>query len=460
MRSIFAIAFCTVFCCVGCGSAIVAEDGKTMTYRHFNVIEKDGKVAAAEPIAANPAPLWAQKVSQEPWDWSNSPDAETPYFEGPVPFVRKPKAGTDEPFYSHNHCPSMVWLDNGDLLAVWYSTQKEDGTELTILAGRRRAGRKQWDSSSEFFKAENRNMHGSSLFRDAKGRLYHVNGMGANGAIGWAKLALLLRTSDDNGVTWTPPLVMGADYRNRRQPIAGAFLTRDGAMIQACDAVPGGNGGTALHISKDGGKTWIDPGEGKPAPAFQEGPAGEGTIAGIHAGIVELKDGRLMALGRGDSINGRMPMSMSADRGKTWTYSASPFPPIGGGQRLTLMRLREGPILLISFTNSNREDTLTSWTFTDAAGNAFEGVGMFAALSFDEGASWPVRKLLTPGKGDYDGGAWTGAFTATPTRAEHAGYLAAAQTPDGIIHLISSRLHYQFNVRWLQTPNVAIAIKQ
>lgn len=452
MRSIVAIACCTVLWGVACGSTIAAEDGKTMTYRHFKVVEEDGKVAAAEPVLADPVPRWAQDVSQEPWDWSNGPDTNTPYFVGPIPFVIEPKEGANEPFYSHNHCPSIVWLDNGDLLAIWYSTQKEDGTELTILAGRKRAGRKTWDPSSEFFKAENRNMHGSSLFRDATGRLGHINGMGAAGVTGWAMLALLLRTSDDNGVTWTPPQAMGADYRNRHQPIAGAFLTRDGTMIQACDAVPGGNGGAALLISADGGLTWVDPGEGKPAPTFQAGTAGEGTIAGIHAGVVELKDGRLMALGRGDSINGRMPMSLSGDRGKTWTYSAGPFPPIGGGQRLTLKRLREGPILLISFTNSKREDTLTSWTFTDAEGNPFDGVGLYAALSFDEGASWPVRKLLTPGKGDFDGGAWTGPFTATPTRAEHAGYLAAAQTPDGVIHLISSRLHYQFNLKWLQTP--------
>jgi hypothetical protein len=63
-----------------------------------------------------------------------------------------------------------------------------------------------------------------------------------------------------------------------------------------------------------------------------------------------------------------------------------------------------------------------------------------------------MRKLLTPGEGEYDGGAWTSRFRATPTRAEHAGYLAATQTPDGVIHLISSRLHYRFNLAWLKTP--------
>ena len=44
-----------------------------------------------------------------------------------------------------------------------------------------------------------------------------------------------------------------------------------------------------------------------------------------------------------------MPKSLSDDMGKTWTYSAGPFPPIGGGQRPVLMRLQEGPLLFASF---------------------------------------------------------------------------------------------------------------
>ena len=79
--------------------------------------------------------------------------------------------------------------------------------------------------------------------------------------------------------------------------------------------------------------------------------------------------------------------------------------------------------------------------FTDNEGHEFTGYGMFAALSYDEGETWPVRKLLTPGSGSYANcGGWTGDFTATPTRAEPGGYLTATQTPDGVIHLLSSAI--------------------
>jgi hypothetical protein len=45
-------------------------------------------------------------------------------------------------------------------------------------------------------------------------------------------------------------------------------------------------------------------------------------------------------------------------------------------------------------------------------------------------------------------------FTMDGTHAEPAGYLAAVQAPDGMIHLISSHLHYRFNLAWLREPMV------
>ncbi len=425
------------------------EEADPLTYRHFTVEEEDNTVVGMTPIPEEEPPLWARDVSADEHDWPAGPDGA--YFEGPIVFVIPPPDDSGEPFGSHNHQPSITYLDNGDLFAIWYTTEREAGTELTVLASRLRAGSDAWDPAYEFFKAEDRNMHGSSVFNDGQGALYHFNGMGAEDAEGWENLALLMRTSTDHGVTWTPPRAIGPEIRGRKQVIDGTEMTRDGTLLQPCDATHLGEGGTALHISTDGGDTWRDPGKDKPTPAFEAGETGEGTIAGIHAGVVELEDGRLMALGRGDNIDGRMPMSLSGDMGETWTYSASEFPPISSGQRLVLTRLREGPILMVSFTDPLRGER-GGMLFPDAEGNEFRGDGLFAALSYDEGETWPVRKLITPGEGVYDGGAWTGEFEAAPTSAEPGGYLAATQTPGGVIHLISSRLHYRFNKEWLETP--------
>jgi hypothetical protein len=83
---------------------------------------------------------------------------------------------------------------------------------------------------------------------------------------------------------------------------------------------------------------------------------------------------------------------------------------------------------------------------------------MFAALSFDEGKTWPVKKLLTDGgpRREIDGGGNTGRFIMDPTHAEPKGYLAATQTPDGLIHLISSKQYYAFNLAWLRQGTAGV----
>lgn len=431
------------------GTAAVSEKTRDASpYRRFEVEEQDSRIVATTPRPEPTPPRWAREVSQRVHAWHMDSEPDKPRFIPPIPFV-VPPTDPAEPFHPHNHQPSITWLPNGDLLAIWFSTVSERGPELTVLASRFRAGQSHWDPASEFFKAPNRNMTGSSLFHDGKGTVYHFNGVGREGA-GHRDLALLLRTSADNGATWTPPRAIRPQLGKRHQVIAGTVLTSTGSLIQCCDDAE--LRGSAPQVSIDGGMTWIDPGAGKPAPQFVAGGLGEGTIAGIHAAVAELNDGRLMALGREHPIDGRMPLSLSADGGRTWTYHASAFPPIGGGQRAVLLRLREGPLLCVSFTSGQRKKPeANGMAFPAAEGGTFVGHGMFAAVSFDEGASWPVRKLLTPGKGNYDGGGHTGAFTATPARAEHAGYLAATQSPDGMIHLLSSRLHYRFNLAWLRT---------
>ncbi len=184
-------------------------------------------------------------------------------------------------------------------------------------------------------------------------------------------------------------------------------------------------------------------------PDFKEGNKGR-LIAGIHASIVQLKNGDIMALGRGNTINGEMPMSISNDMGKSWTYRASGFPPISGGQRLVLKRLNEGPLLLISFTNHEPENKKVMMLKREN-NEFFEGFGLFAALSFDDGKTWPVNKLLTTGQKQYLYGGWTGFFKMDETHAEPKGYLAITQSPDNVIHLLSSALYYRFNLNWLLT---------
>lgn len=419
-----------------------------------NHSQREGQAPVASEARQNePVPGGTRKGTRSAW--KPVVDMAQPYFAPPRRFVDIP-AGSNGPLYSkHNHCPSITWCDNGDLLAVWFSTNDEDGREMTILASRLRDGARQWDAATEFFKAPDRNMTGSSLWNNGRGTLYHFNGLEAGG--GWGNLALAMRTSHDHGFTWSQTRLIQPEHQRRNQVISGTICTRAGTIIQACDADWSARGGTAVHLSSDGGRTWVDPGAGTPSPRFAAGLSG-GTIAGIHAGVVELRDGRLMALARNDNIGGHMPKSLSSDGGKTWTYSASEFIPISGGQRLVLARLREGPLLLCSYTDPSDAELKTGMTITDTSGTQRTVFGLFAAISEDEGQTWPVRRLISDdGRGtELDGGAWTGTFKMDAVHGEPRGYLCFTQSPDGMIHLLSSALHYQFNLAWLKSRPPAV----
>lgn len=427
--------------------AMIPEDKHWLT--GFRIVQADYP-NSKEYTLESPIPKNRMNVSQDKYIWQKE---AAPIFREPRRYVIAPDCKSETPFYSHNHCPTITWCDNGDLLAVWFTADQENGRGIEVIGSRLRKGNDGWEPASRFFKVPDRNMTGSALFNKGGDTLMYINGVEAAGD--WQNLAMAQRISTDNGATWDRPRMIAPEHGKRNQVISGTIRTSKGWLIQAADATPEGEGGTAIHISKDGGVTWYDPNSGI-ANDFSAGGIGS-NIAGIHAGIVELKDETLMALGRGDAIknaNGllRMPMSISSDMGRTWRYTASELPPIDGGQRLALMRLNEGPLLVISFTHhpyrlKNNEEGMT---FIDFEGKSFTGYGAYAALSWDEGKTWPVKRLITDGKERLlYGQAWTGHFLMDKTHAEPRGYLAATQSPDNMIHLVSSGIHYQFNLQWL-----------
>jgi len=377
---------------------------------------------ATQPLPEAPPQRYQTNVTQEvPADIDRCPDPGLPYFYGPRKFVNIPPELEGGPLYSyHNHCPGVVECPNGDLLAIWYSTldvgstkgNAERARELSIAGSRLRYGQQdQWEPASVFWLTPDRNNHTPCIWGDKEtGALYHFNGVAD--AYAWTSLATTLRTSTDNGVTWSYPRVILPGHTSGHMPVESVFRASGGALVLPCDVGAGGSGGTFIWISRDEGLTWYNPG---------------GHAAGIHAGIAELADGRLLAFGRGDDIGGMMPKSISSNMGVSWSYSASVFPPIGSTKRLVLLRLVEGPLFFASFGSN----------------------GLFGSVSWDDGDTWSAQKLITDGSGrtveTLDGAL----FTLTENNAEPTGYLSVCQGRNGIINLISSRQHYALNLKWM-----------
>jgi hypothetical protein len=142
-----------------------------------------------------------------------------------------------------------------------------------------------------------------------------------------------------------------------------------------------------------------------------------------------------------------MPKSISTNLGASWNYLASKFPPIGGQQRLVLLKLREGPLFFASFADEGI-------MITDASGAERRVRGLYAALSEDGGETWPYKRLITDdGTGTVVETTAAGLFLMSPRNAEWRGYMTCCQAPNGVIHLLTSRQHYAFNLAWVRTPS-------
>jgi hypothetical protein len=177
--------------------------------------------------------------------------------------------------------------------------------------------------------------------------------------------------------------------------------------------------------------------------------------------MVELADGRLMTIGRphppelAEVFGGRALLSFSSDQGASWTYEASEFPAVTSVQRPVMIRLKEGPILLCSYTDQWSEfykGNRKGLVFKSKDGE-FTGYGLFATVSYDEGKTWPDRRLITPGGPAREVNTINrGMFTMSDTMAEPQGYLAITQTRDHRIQLLTSKNHYVFNLAWIKAP--------
>jgi hypothetical protein len=180
------------------------------------------------------------------------------------------------------------------------------------------------------------------------------------------------------------------------QPINSIVRDNHGTIFLPVDAK---GAASVLFASDDDGKTWRDTG---------------GRTGGRHTTIVLGKDNSLIGFGGKDSnIDGFMPKSISKDGGKTYIKSKTPFPALSSGQRPSMIRLASGRLFFVS-------DLIPRMS------------GAFVALSDDEGETWRRRNL--------------------PVNT--VGYATAAQAPNGIIHLITSKttpapLHIELNEAWI-----------
>lgn len=256
-------------------------------------------------------------------------------------------------------------------------------------------------------------------------------------------IKLMLKRSTDRGKTWTKSQVVHGEDGDTTIGNPAPIIDRDGQTIHLIFSR--NNHDVFYTKSVDDGQTWAQPGElagilkefDYPVVRVGTGPVhgiqttsgrlvvplwlcnGEvkdnpknyrsGVIYSDNAGeswnagglvppvfpnlnecvAYERKDGSLVLNIRG-SDKGRRAISISSDQGKTWSNpaldDALPCPSC----QASVLRLSENELLF-----SNPATAFCGSIDTDSRKN------MSLALSFDEGATWPVRRVLNPGQSGY-----------------------------------------------------------
>lgn len=357
-----------------------------------------------------------------------APKADIPYFTVrfalPIPpsYTKTETAaltGIDWGIYHHNHSPGFEILDNGDALAIYFSTPRglaENDTACTWSQARLRYGAEEWDMPELFFTTQGGNDQSGLLWKD-NGRIWFFGG----GRDLSDYLPFRIATSDDNGSTWT----LNIPHFDKRptdftaQPITNAFRDPQGNIYMAMDAK---GSQSFLWRSKDEGKTWHDMG---------------GRTKGRHSTIVPLdNNGTLLSIGgKNANVDGWTPQNISRDWGKTWEEATpAPFPQLGSGQRPSMIRLQSGALIFVSdgFLHKYSVAAPNGWNKPNDA---------FVAISKDNGQTWHF-KTLPVGLPQDNRPPYTS-----------LGYTTVRQSPNGIIHILATKdfpgLHYEFNEAWL-----------
>jgi hypothetical protein len=106
------------------------------------------------------------------------------------------------------------------------------------------------------------------------------------------------------------------------------------------------------------------------------------------------------------------------------------------------------PLLLTSFA----DDGISA---RDGQGQLNTVTGLYAALSFDEGKTWPAeyRRVISNMEAsdelEFEAAPWQRTHTLTKTEGQEDGYITATQSPDGTIYITDGKIVYDFNLAWL-----------
>ncbi|EME85435.1 uncharacterized protein MYCFIDRAFT_131178 [Pseudocercospora fijiensis CIRAD86] len=188
------------------------------------------------------------------------------------------------------HASNLLILDNGDMLCAWFGGTQEGKPDISIYLSRKTPASTSWSQASRVTFDTTRSEQNPVLFQTPSGELWLLY---TSQNLGDQDSALVKKqSSHDNGISWSTPTILFPEPGTFiRQPV---IILDDGLTwvipTFKCRSEPGtrwvGNDDiSALRISQDEGKTWME----KEVPH---------SFGAVHMAIRQLPDKSYLAFYR------------------------------------------------------------------------------------------------------------------------------------------------------------------
>lgn len=331
--------------------------------------------------------------------------------------------------YTHYRIPGLVATPGGALLAYCEGRHdaRGDWGNIDILARRSVDGGRRWDPARVLIDIREEIVNPVSAAQEIAGSGSAANNPVAiadhrTGAVHFLYCAEYARCfymrSNDDGRSFSSPRDITGTLEGLREEYPWAVIaTGPGHGIQLRSGrllVPiwlsTGEGGHAHRpsavstiYSDDHGESWhcgeIVVAHGELYPTQSGGRASVTTVVNPSETVaVELSDGRVMLNIRSESPEHRRVVSISSDGASGWStpaFDPELFEPVCMGSIAALLAEPAGGRLIV-FANPDTRHLPRDYGDTSAPRE-----NLTVRLSYDDGLSWPVTRVLDPGSSGY-----------------------------------------------------------
>ncbi|GMV99953.1 MAG: hypothetical protein AMXMBFR84_10920 [Candidatus Hydrogenedentota bacterium] len=308
-----------------------------------------------------------------------------------------------------HHCSTIAEAPNGDLLCLWYGGSYESAEDQALFLSRLKKGERIW-SKPESMLANQDQPPGNALILRGYGdemiilwgRMESTRPLRRGS--GWGQCRIMVRTSKDNGKTWSKDVEMPDGYA--WLPRNAALTLSDGTIaVPLSGRVDGKYAGFLVTLNKDGSWSRL--------PGVMPG--------GEQPTVIQRDNGELLSLMRSEP---RILQSVSTDAGQSWTMperTELKCPDSG----IAMTKLKSGRLVLV-YNDTDQSDRTP----------------LVLKQSTDGGLTWGEPKVLEADWGEFS-------------------YPCVIEDSDGMVHVTYtyrrySIKHVAFDEGWLihkERPN-------